>query len=334
MNSQALQKLATRLLSERQQLEPAQVGRYKIERTIHPAGEKMSIVSMRDAIFTGQPRTELVLTWPTAVHYLRGPDGTWMSDQPCELVQMYLELASKAQGRVLIGGLGLGVLSNMVLQFKDVHVTTVERSVPVIALMKPYNVGKVVRANIYTFVDRLKPDMFDVALLDTWQGTGEWVWFEDVVPLRRKLYGKVSEVYCWHEETLRSQVWMGLFRAVNMPMNIFEGIGQVPKRAWRLGLAQLGIGFALHKNTVAEDKLRDFGYLLKLEEENRKNPVLITFARRFLLEVGSPWWEETFGVHWDSSLRLAKEKKAARTVYRYDNIGRYKVGTVDYEASS
>jgi hypothetical protein len=186
-------RLAKRLVRERVDIPDGTVGAYSVESR---ECKNPFIVNFRDQIFTGLPQCD----YPGSVqiHELKGPEGTWMSDQPCELVQMHRELAVHARGDVLIGGLGLGLVARMAAAKRSItRITVVERQPEVIALVGPYLKDpkiRIVHADIHEYSKRADIK-HDVALLDTWQSTGEFCWQEDVVPLRRALYGKVKRVH-------------------------------------------------------------------------------------------------------------------------------------------
>jgi len=63
----------------------------------------------------------------------------WMSDSPAEYYAMY-ELNGRVKpSRILIGGLGLGILTNIIANRKDItKITVVENSPEVIQMVKPY----------------------------------------------------------------------------------------------------------------------------------------------------------------------------------------------------
>lgn len=67
---------------------------------------------------------------------------TIMSDTPAE-VRDHLDIIYRARGRVLINGLGLGMCAQAVLNKPEVeHVTIVEKSADVIALVAPHYVER------------------------------------------------------------------------------------------------------------------------------------------------------------------------------------------------
>jgi len=170
---------------------------------------------------TGKRMVYATLTRPLRIHTLSGPSGVWMSDRPCELNQM-VEAAHvlPPAGRVLIGGLGLGIMAKIVAMRERVEsVTVVEICQDVIDLANldegDLAAGvpslrslpiKIVKADIYEYLKRC--DRFDTIYLDTWQRTGEDAWWSEVMPLRRIIgnrFGR-SRVHCWAENVMLGQV--------------------------------------------------------------------------------------------------------------------------------
>jgi hypothetical protein len=294
-----LQRLATKLMEKRLDLPAVQVGEFAITQTQHKPGDKLLLASMRDSIFMGWPACDYICREPTIIHRLTEDGGVWMSDLPCELVQMHQELAKHATGNVIIGGLGLGVLANMVARNPKVkRVVVIERQPEVIQMIQPHlssNV-EVVRADIMDMASWIYSDKFDVALLDTWQGTGEWVWQTEVVPLRRMLVSKIKNIRCWHEQVMLSQVAMGLFRAAAVPSSLYKQASNCHMYAFVRHLETS----AIQREIANPD---NFPALLKAEEENRKNRDLRALAYLFLERVGTPTWEEWFGKHWDTAFQ-------------------------------
>ena len=196
----SLQQLAKRLLDERLPIPEGRVGSIQVKHELYPAGKELTVVGFREAFFSGLPATDITLTSPTIVRSLCGDEnGVWMTDQPCELVQMWRELAMYARGNVLIGGLGLGVVSRMVALKAGVKlIDTVEISQDVIDLIAPHLNGQfyvtpihIVQADLYQYAEQIRKRQYSCALLDTWQGDGEWTWVSEVVPLRRALAQKM-----------------------------------------------------------------------------------------------------------------------------------------------
>ena len=229
-----------------------------------------------------------------------------MSDLPVELVQMQRELASHVrQGQnVLIGGLGLGLVANMVSE-KAGRVVVIERQREVIELVSPYlakNVevvqGDIMQAAKHVGTNGLGD--FDVALLDTWQGTGEWVWQTEVVPLRRVIGSSIKRVYCWQEQVMLGQVSQELFRSVSMPLHMLKSPHSCHMYAFaKYVQSQTSVPIIdISGNRGPEH----FKKLLDIEQENRMNVLIQVVAHGFLTRVGETWWEEKFGAAWDEAV--------------------------------
>jgi hypothetical protein len=310
-STEELVKLARKLIKSRGEIPEVRIGEYSIiSSTLHDP----SVVSMRDSLFTGLPTCSY--PEPVTIRELKGPEGTWMSDQPCELIQMHRELAVHARGNVLIGGLGLGIVARMAAAKRSVSkVTIVERQREVIDMilgtLKSPKI-RVVEDDIFEYVKHPGCANHDVALLDVWQGTGEWTWQTEVVPLRRTLAGKIHSVHCWHEETMINQVAATLFRAADFPATAFHW-NQCHYYAFRRGLVDLGIRTDPGILAGAADRSPEaFAAINSVEQENLRDRVLQRHIALFLTNVGSPIWESVFGKHWDEKWALRpKEEDAA-----------------------
>ena len=170
------------------------------------------LVSMRETVTAGRKPCRVKLDEPLRIHQLVDDDhGVWMTDLPIELRQMW-EATEDAnpQGRVLVGGLGLGIMATMLSQRGNL-VEIVERSDDVIELLRPHtelSSYRVVHDSIEDYIKGLKSWHFDSAFLDTWQATGEGAWWEHVFPLRRLVANRFGRqrVYCWAEDVMLGQV--------------------------------------------------------------------------------------------------------------------------------
>ena len=169
------------------------------------------IISMREAITRNVRPAKVILKKPLVIHELCDKDGVWMTDLPQELFQIEEALeVIQPTGRVLIGGLGLGIMALRCAQL-GADVTVVEINSKVIKLCKePFY--RVVNADIFTYLelaDRDGDPPFDHYLMDTWRGTGEATWWSDVMPLRRlirNIHGAVPQIHCCAEEQMQGQV--------------------------------------------------------------------------------------------------------------------------------
>lgn len=300
----ALDALARRLMADRAVIPEGTIGSFAVKHRWYDPGAKLLLVPMRTAFHTGLPQMDYVCRERTLVQSLTENDGTWMTDLPCEMVQMHDELARRVHGRVLVGGLGLGILPRMLLQNPRVtSVAVSEINASVVSLVAPtldcerlsVAIGDVHELDVE---DR----EYDFALLDTWQSTGEMTWTGDVVPLRRKMRrAHIRGVRCWHEDVMLSQVVRGIFAAsaftkedyVHLPIHYY---------AFVKGLDQL---------RVERQRSEDMMQRQALAYENAAIPMMRHCAYTFTREVGHARWEHWFGHHWDEKERgyVKKEKE-------------------------
>lgn len=132
---------------------------------------------------------------------------TLMADTDAEIID-FLEFVEDACGRVLVAGLGLGVVVQALLnrKYNDCvdHITVVEKSADVIRLVAPYfpdNRLKVVNADIFSWRTN---ERFNFSWYDIWDDiSGEHVLQID--RLKRRFAEKVSRQYAWCEELMRSR---------------------------------------------------------------------------------------------------------------------------------
>ena len=105
------------------------------------------------------------------------PGGVWMSDSPYEYYGM-AQLAARARpGKVLVGGLGLGILANMLANREDIDgVTVVELSDEVIHMVKPHlhPKVKVVHGDFLGEMSKLERQgiQFDTVVSDIYKSCG------------------------------------------------------------------------------------------------------------------------------------------------------------------
>ena len=165
------------------------------------------VVGMRQAFLRGVRPCSAKLK-NRRVHVLSEDDvGVWMTDMPEELEQIAGVIHDmEPVGRVLVGGLGLGLLPTSIraAPFAD-SITVVEKSPDVIKLCRPTGV-RVVCADIAEFLASSR-EPFDTYYLDTWQATNEGEWWTTVMPLRRIIANRWGQrkVWCWAEDIMLGQ---------------------------------------------------------------------------------------------------------------------------------
>ena len=244
------------------------VGRFSIKHRVM-TGE-LPVVGTRQAFNRGIRPCVAVTEKPLTIHELHEDDhGVWMTDQPEELNQIYEMLHDvKPKGRVLVGGLGLGILTRLIIFRPGVtHVTTVELNQDVIELAAPkenrsretsFLRHSTVCSDIFAFLAGPQHEIpFDHYLLDTWGGTNESTWWGTVLPLRRAIrqrWGSKPKIHCWAEDIMWGQVERSLLRP--------------HARHWH------------HQNLPAV--------------------MSATEVRRFQLDAGLPAWEKKYGAAIDA----------------------------------
>lgn len=186
------------------------VGEYAIEHFTIPAGGKVMMNNFRNQMFAAQRGPNfLVYDHLTTWHRLIGPTGTWMTDLPIEHRQM-IECLKGMKGRVLVGGLGLGLAASLLAKRKTVkEVVVVEISPEVVELVKDSTPPKVTIhcKDLFKYLKNCPEDRFDYAFFDIWQSDGEETFFQTVVPLIQLSMGKIKNPpVCWNSEVMRGQL--------------------------------------------------------------------------------------------------------------------------------
>lgn len=203
------------------------VGKFSIShRTIEGT---IPVVGHRQAILRGMLPVVGKLAQPRRIHQLVVyRQGLWMTDLPEELNQI-AEMLHEVQpkGKVLVGGLGLGIVATVVSRLPTVsEVVVIEKSKEVIELCASDEESyKVVKSDILTYLKKHK-NPFNYYLLDTWAGTSEVTWWGEVLPLRRAIrqrFGLVPVIHCWAEDIMWGQVRRRLTREDLPPHWYYQG---------------------------------------------------------------------------------------------------------------
>ncbi len=209
-------------------------GRMKIRHRMIQPGQSVPIVGMRQALTRKITPVSGRVEKAIRVHELvEDGHGIWMTDLPEELNQIAEMLYNvNPRGRVLVGGLGLGILAATVAAHPGVtSVTVIERSAEVIELCQQPGYT-VVQKDIKTYLE-LSAQPVDYYLLDTWTATSEGTWWADVMPLRRIIrqrWGRKPVIHCWAEDIMLGQILGTLttgvphwyYKALPLPMSTAE----------------------------------------------------------------------------------------------------------------
>jgi len=205
----------------------------RIERDLHRKGEKVCVISMRNALFMGLRPTSVILDRDVIVHRLtemdeEGDVGTWMTSMPQEIEQHTRQLA-RFHGHVLVGGLGLGLAPIILSQNPKVRgVIVVDNNADVIELVRPYipAQGKlfIVKADLFDYLRKQmetrsgRCPTFDCAFYDIWRDTSNYISHKYLRPLRKLSLGVVPQdsIECWNEDEVNGQIAMALDSRINI----------------------------------------------------------------------------------------------------------------------
>lgn len=128
-------------------------------------------------------------------------DGVVMSNTPMEQ-RTHIEAINKAQGNVLVAGLGLGMyLQNIKDKEEVTSITVVEKSKEVIELISKYFKDcqkiKIINEDIFNYTPDIK---FEFAFLDIWSDISE----DNLVEfdILREKFKDILEIICWSEDII------------------------------------------------------------------------------------------------------------------------------------
>lgn len=302
------------------------VGRFYIVVKKEKRGEEISLVNMRNAIYSGlRPRTIIVENHSFVIHKLMADvkptkglkfpnQGLITSDCPNEIFTQWKALEN-VHGNVLVGGLGLGMASIIIANSISgvTGVTTIENEKDIISLIKPQLPEtavphKIVRADLFRYiVSSAKRGLkFDSAYFDIWSPTGEGAWMEYIVPLRRLMakHHPGADVYNWLETDMTGQIRLSLQMVAFGRMALIGG-GEVSKAdRKKIGVTDAGV-----EGWIRSFQPYDvFRKGLQGTKNKRKIQILMEI---FLKRVGTPEWENVFGKYWDTWKRPTEKEVQA-----------------------
>ena len=290
-------------LQNRPDIPEGKRGKVSVTHTIIPAGETMPVVSRRNALLMGQRPAKVQFTDDYILRSLKYEGGTWMTDHPQEIWQMHKPF-HQCYGRVLVGGLGLGVFPHLLHKLGN-HVSeiyVVEKDTRIINLIKPHITEElgdlfVQQGDLFKYVKEIYPGTYDSAFLDIWRPTGESVWYEYVVPLRRLLKGKIDQenVHCWNEEEMIGQLENVLPKVAELDESLLTNRSTGYYRVFREAVKRKGLrGEArIGRDNIAERTA------LELVAENMQDEDLKQYMELYMRGAGTDEWEKEFGDLWD-----------------------------------
>jgi len=134
------------------------------------------------------------------------PKGIWMSDSPFEYWGMWQFAGRVKPGRVLLGGLGLGILANFLAMREDIkEVVVVELSPEVIKMISPYlhPKVKVLQGDFAKLMVELsrKGEKFDSIVADIFKGVAEEKeLYEDVRMTMEDWFPEAQHLFWYFQE--------------------------------------------------------------------------------------------------------------------------------------
>lgn len=146
-----------------------------------------------------------------------------MTDWPVEQAQADSNLDVITHGRVLVGGLGLGLCATILARRRGIsHVTVVENSPDVVKLVAkhlrvPHGKLRIIEADLFEYLEETQTaPPYDWAFYDIWASDSMETLLSTVVPLRQATVDNNwvafgDRIKCWNEDVMRGQVHMGLF---------------------------------------------------------------------------------------------------------------------------
>jgi hypothetical protein len=293
-----------RTLARRPQIPAGKRNGIAVEIKITPAGEPVTVVSMRNALLMGMNPMKIVFDTPLDTRYLSDKDGVWMTDSLQELWQCD-QAVGKLRGRVLIGGLGLGVATTLASYNPKVSsVRTIEKDKHIVGLIWPHlrtECSDCCVDDLYSYLAHVTPSDYDSAFLDIWRGTGEFTWKEQIVPLRRLCRNRIKKVFCWQEDEMLGQMRSALPVACSIDdmtvVNYYQPFVEYVRKK------------NIDRPTLPNPKTDSVVYFaaitsLKYNGGIAKYPALRAAVEHYL-RPGTDRWEKDFGDAWD---RLVKDK--------------------------
>ncbi len=195
-------------------------GDARVAHVHHDRERVFDTANLRCAYFGSQKNQKIVYPHATRWHELSEGGAVWTTDYPQEQAQQIACLKGM-KGRVLVGGLGLGLCLHLLAPKKAVReITVVEISQDVIDLVwghlgleedRTKGRLRVVCQDLFEFLEsyRGEPEpSFDNAFYDVWRSDGEGTFFDTVLPLLKFSQGVVAHrPRCWNEDVMRGQLF-------------------------------------------------------------------------------------------------------------------------------
>lgn len=203
-------------------------GDYSIKHEIINPGTELAVVSPRDAMFQGRKTVSIKTDQIRTIHKLieigkndKGKTSScvaWMTDFPYEVFSHHEDIDGFS-GKILLGGLGLGVAVSILEKNKNVtEITVIDQCSALQKLVWPYlkiEKTKLIIDDLFEYLKKCT-EKYDFAYYDIWAPSGEFIHEQFVLPLRRLSHNIVdmSNLKCWEEETMLGQIKFSLLQSM------------------------------------------------------------------------------------------------------------------------
>jgi len=177
-----------------------------------PAGKEMTVVSHRNCLMMGYKPLKVVFQDIRTVHKLvKDGQGLLMSDTPQEMFLQY-DAYCNAKGKVLVGGLGIGMYPAMISkkpEVSEVHVVEIDKDI-INLTGKQFRKNpkiKIVNDDIKHFLRTIQGENYDYCYIDIHYSTGAMEYINTVLPLREIINKKFPQLKTdfWGEEEMKAQ---------------------------------------------------------------------------------------------------------------------------------
>lgn len=186
------------------------IGLYEIKIEIISQNKELIVVSTRNWLMMGYKPLKIICDSPYVMYKLiKKGHGLLMSSSPQEMFLQY-EAYKSAKGRVLVGGLGLGLYPSMIASKLEVtEVIVVEIDKDIIRLCRPKNKKiKVICDDIWHYLKTTdSSEQFDYIYIDVHYSTGCMEYIHTVLPMRKILSERFPNTPAsfWGEEEMKAQ---------------------------------------------------------------------------------------------------------------------------------
>ncbi len=245
------------------------------------------VTNFRHVLMLGVPVTKINFGRDVEFHKLLQGKSVLTYYAPVEIFSQYIEFA-KAEGNVLVGGLGLGMAPTMMLGMPKVNsITVVEIEKQIIDLVGPQidDRIKIVHEDLFTYL--MRPEIkgkYDFAYHDILYNTGESMWADNMAPLYRLTRkAGIKKMAAWGEHETRWQMISALFSRTMVEEKYSRWL---PYKVFIDGVK------------------KHLGGKPPYGPEHQE--AIIELIKLYLNKVGTPRWEKTFD--WDSEV-CNKEKR-------------------------